>query len=367
MYVRTLRLRNWRNIENADLAFQPGLNVFVGANAQGKTNILEAVFYLATVSSHRTNRNEDLIHWDQPAAHIRGEVIDRTTSHMLECGLERRRRILKRDSESVSRVGDLYGTLRAAFFTPEDLEIVCGSPEQRRRFLDMAVAQTRPGYVRLLQRYRKIVRQRNEVLRSSRGAVGPTLDSQLHVWNVSLSELGAEIVAARKDAIQKLAPAFQEHYHGLAEEGTTSLDYPTRCEGDTLEELSRSILQQLDRTRQRDLDRGTTTVGPHREDLSITLEERAIAVFGSQGQRRTAALALRLAESQMLAEESGEPPVLLIDDVLYEMDKERRRRFWDRMPEEYQLLVTATDHQELAATRHCGGMFHVERGSIYPA
>jgi len=366
MFVATLRLRNWRNIESADLTLEPGLTVFVGANAQGKTNILEAVYYLATASSHRTRRNEDLIRWEQPAAHVRGEVAG-TINHVLECGLERKRRILKRDGEPLSRVGDLYGTLRAAFFTPEDLEIVSGSPEQRRRFLDMAVAQVRSGYVRLLQRYKKSVRQRNEVLRSHRGGSSSALENQLQVWDMSLAKLGADIVTARTDAVNSLAPVFQEHYHGLAKEGVTDLSYQTRCEGESESELSESIVQHLQRYRQRDLERGTTTVGPHRDDLSITLDERPLAVFGSQGQRRSAALALRLAESQLLAQKTGEPPVLLIDDVLYEMDRERRRRFWERTPEEYQLLVTATDHQELAATRRCGGMFHVERGSIYPA
>lgn len=367
MFLASLRMRNWRNIAATDLELKPGLTIFAGPNAQGKTNILEAVHYLATASSHRTHRQEELVFWGQPAAHIRGEVISGTTSHVLECGLEHGRRLLKRDDQPLHRVGDLYGTLRVTLFAPEDLEIVSGGPQERRRFLDMTVAQMRPGYVRLLQRYRRALRQRNQVLRSMRSSIGSIRDTELDVWDASLAELGAEVVAIRQEAVSKLAPIFQDQYDALAAEGAAKIAYKTRCKGESAGEISQSILALLRMHRRSDLERGMTAVGPHRDDFSITLEARELSTFGSQGERRTAALALRLAEAQLLAQESGEPPVLLIDDVVYEMDQDRRQRYWERIPDDYQLLVTATDHRELVATRSYGGMFHVTCGSLHPA
>jgi DNA replication and repair protein RecF len=341
--------------------------MFVGPNAQGKTNVLEAVYYLATASSHRTHRHEDLVRWDQPAAHIRGEVISETTCHVLECGLEHGGRVVKRDDQPLARVGDLYGTLRVTLFASEDLNIVSGAPQERRRFLDMAVAQVRPGYVRLLQQYRRALRQRNEVLRSTPSGSGSNRSPQLDVWDVSVAGLGGEVVAARQEAVRKLAPIFQNQYGGLAMEGTAILSYKTRCEGGSPAEIAQSILALLRLHRRSDLERGTTSLGPHHDDLSMALDGRHLSVFGSQGEQRTAALALRLAEAQLLAQESGEPPVLLVDDVLYEVDRDRRQRYWKGIPGEYQLLVTATDPRELAATRQCGGMFHVTSGSLHPA
>ncbi|MFH1742081.1 MAG: DNA replication/repair protein RecF [bacterium] len=366
MYLTHLRLRNWRNIAAADLDLSPGLTIFAGPNAQGKTNILESVHFLATASSHRTRRDRELIQWGQPATHIRCEVTSGTTSHKLECGLEHSNRILKRDDQPLARVGDLYGTLRVTLFAPEDLEIIHGGPDRRRRFVDMTVAQMRAGYVRLLQTYRRALRQRNGILRSTRPGCQKSHDEQLDIWDASVAELGGQVVAARREAIGKLTPIFQSHYNGLAAEETAALNYETRSEGESAAEIAESILTLLTTHRASDLDRGSTGYGPHRDDISIELENRPLAVFGSQGQRRTGALALRLAEAQLLEEESGESPVLLVDDVIYEMDQERRRRFWERIPDQYQLLVTATDHRELAAARRCGGMFHVNSGSLHP-
>jgi DNA replication and repair protein RecF len=367
MILTHLRLIHWRNIASAALELRPGLTVFTGQNAQGKTNILEGVHYLATASSHRTRRDQELIQWGESTAYIRGEITGPTTSHLVECGIEPGKRLLKHDGQPLARVGDLYGMVRVALFAPEDLEIIQGSPEHRRRFLDMTIAQMQAGYLRLLQQYRRALRQRNQVLRSLKANGMHSEIPQLEVWDRSVADLGGQIAAARRVAIGKLGPILREHYHGLAEQESVEIGYDSRSEGVLPTEIADSILDLLRTHRHSDVERGSTEYGPHRDDITITLDGRSVAVFGSQGQRRTSALALRLSEAQLLAEECGEPPVLLVDDVIYEMDRERRGRFWTRIPENYQLLVTATDHRELAAARECGGMFHVENGSIRPA
>lgn len=368
MYLASLRLKNWRNIEDAQVRLDPSVTVFVGGNAQGKTNILEAVNYLATASSHRTRQLGDLVRWGQTAAHISGEVLSGGILHVLECGLEGGRRILRRDGQDLARVGDLYGTLRITLFAWEDLGIVTGGPEARRRFLDMIVAQLQPGYIRILQQYRRAVRQRNNALHSllsNNTAARPS--ALLDVWDSAVARLGGEVVTIRQQAVKKLAPIFESRYEPIAEETGIRLVYKTRLEGTRPEEISQSILDHFHKHRSRDIQLGATSVGPHRDDMTILLGNRPLATFGSQGQQRTAVLALRLAQAELLARESGEPSVLLVDDVVYELDRDRRRRFWESIPAQHQALVTTTDHRDLAVGRDYGGIYHVKNGCLDPA
>lgn len=342
MNIEHLKIRNFRNIENADLRFSPGYNVLVGANGQGKTNVLESVLFLGTSTSHRTNRERDLIKHGEEVAFVSGEINTGSGPKKIETGLSNDRKLLKIQGKPLTRVGDLYGHLRVVLFAPEDLHIIKGSPRLRRKYLDLAIAQMRPDHVLLLQNYRKVLRQRQLLLREAESL--KSIESQLDVWEEQLSRPAGAIVGRRWEIVKKL----NELTTRLADElsgGADRLELTYRCSfGDFDPENAEKVcLEKFRNSRQRDFHQKQTSIGPHRDDLSFILQGKELATFGSQGQIRTASLVIRLAEIELIKSEVSEAPVLLIDDVMFEMDTGRRERFFDLLPRDSQGLVTATE------------------------
>ena len=365
MQISALVIRNFRLIENAVLSLTPGIQLFLGDNAQGKTSLIEAIFFLSTSTSHRTRREEELIQWNCETAYLRGTVEQHERTETLECGLERQRKQIKADEKKLPRVGDLYGRLRTVLFAPEDLQIVSGSPQERRRFLDMAIAQVKPEYIHLLQQYRRVLRQRNQALKQIQiKGSSPALLSQVSIWNDPFIDLAAQIVQERAQALQSLSQAAENYYAGLADDGPFQLRYAAAEVGDD-GSLADKLRDKLERSQQSEQERGSTQTGPHRDDLQCLLQGRPLASTGSQGQRRAAALALRLAESGYCREQTGDWPILLIDDVVYEMDNHRRTRFWQQVDTSGQLIVTATDREHLGASLEPSRVFGVSHGKIH--
>lgn len=364
MRLSSLLIRNFRLIQEAALTLTPGLQLFLGRNAQGKTSLIEAIHFLSTSTSHRTRREDELIQWEHDTAFLRG-VVDRSNgSERLECGIERKRKLIKSDGVALPRVGDLYGRLRTVLFAPEDIAIVSGGPQERRRFIDMAIAQIEPNYITLLQRYRRVLRQRNQALKRMQATGGAAI-KELEIWEQPFLDLAAQVVYCRGEAAQRLAPLAEAYYAGLADDGPLGIDYPPSEPGDE-SAIRERIRQRLERTRTAEIERGNAQVGPHRDDLRCLLNGKSLTVYGSQGQRRAAALALRLAEARSCRDQVGSWPVLLIDDVVYEMDNTRRSRFWELVDLSGQLIVTATDREHLGATLQPTNTFGVENGQIHP-
>jgi len=363
MILFSLLVRNFRMIEEAVLSLGSGIQLFLGANAQGKTSLIEAILFLSTSTSHRTRREEELIRWGGETAFLRGDAEEEGEKIRIECGLEKKRKSVKIDGAALPRIGDLYGHLRTVLFAPEDLEIVSGGPQMRRRFLDMSIAQIDREYITLLQKYRRTMEQRNAILKKLQNDPHGSGMRELAVWDQPFLEYAARIIHRRGETVRSLAPLAEEFYSALADDGPLGISYPPG-EEKNLDEIANNLMERLERSRAAEIERGSCQIGPHRDDPSFSLKEKNLAQFGSQGQKRTAALALRLAEARLCAAKTGRRPILLIDDVVYEMDNRRRARFWERIDLDGQLIVTATSREHLGAELIPAKIFQVNDGTI---
>lgn len=370
MHFEHLSLVNFRNYVRLELDLGAGLTVVEGANGQGKSNLLEALFVLATTRSPRTLADRELVHWrawegEQPFARLVGRVARRQGPVEISIlvqpegegsasGVAKRVRI----NGVARRALDLIGHVQIVLFGPDDLALVNGPPALRRRYLDLALAQVEARYVRALARYQRVLQQRNHLLRQLRER--SAMADELRFWNDELAHAGAFIVGERHQAVDELsALARTAHYSlvGKAERLQVLYRPSLPLPGVAGEEAVRAFLAQLAEARPRELVLGMSLVGPHRDDLAFLLDDVDVQRYGSRGQQRTVALALRLAETAFLRGRSGDEPILLLDDVLSELDAERRRRVLDAIAPAEQVLLTTAERallgeMQLGPARH---------------
>jgi len=402
MHLRHLSLTNFRNYARLELDLPLGLTLVQGKNAQGKSNLLEAIVYLATSKSLRAGSESELVRWDvreEPlpftrlAAEIqRNHEIERLDITLMPGKNGNRFRKQVRINGVNKRAMDLVGLMRTVIFRPEDVDLVSGSPGQRRRYLDIALCQMRPGYCRALSAYQKILAQRNALLRNLAERGSHNAGEQLRYWDEKLVESGSQVVTSRQWLIIELeknaallhldlsggVERLQLRYLPSFDPGKTppASSQPYRrpqllrewgvAYPDLQQEQARaSFLAHLHASRSRDLAAGMTLVGPHRDDLGFYLGERNLRAYGSRGQQRTAALASKLAEVQIMTQVSSEAPILLLDDVMSELDETRRAMLLEVIPTVKQAIVTTTDWQyfspELLAAAH---RLHVHQGQL---
>lgn len=346
MRVTRLVLRNFRNYAGLTLEFARNINIFIGRNAQGKTNILEALYLGAMGRSHRTAVDNELVRWGQGAALVEIAFTRQEVDHKLAIRLipSQNKEILHNGHPIKQR--ELVGTLNAVLFSPEDLQLVKGAPALRRRFLDGEISQVSRSYYRELIQYNRVVQQRNSLLKKvrEREAKADLIDA----WDEQLAAGAAFLVGKRFEAVRKLAMlANLMHRRITASKENLSLSYyqPYLHPDDEAPKplSSEWYRRQLMARRAEDIARGTTTIGPHRDDLLLAVNGHDLRVFGSQGQQRTGALALKLAELEFIKSETGEYPLLLLDDVMSELDEERRSHLLYFIRERIQTFITATD------------------------
>ena len=311
VHLAHLRLRDFRNYARLDADFAPGFHLLLGDNAQGKTNILEAIYLMATLRSFRGVGGAQMIRHGQKGYFVGGNVIGQA-GREIKIYWSARQRNLALDSRPVKKLADYLGTLRTVVFCTEDLQLVKGTGRTRQRFLDLLLTQTQPGYLVQLQRYLFVVRSRNALLKQF--APDPqSLDSFSH----ELVKLGDEIMRHRRELIPKLSPLARLAYRRISHDAEElRMDYEPNVKGDFTVELA----QNRDRERRY----RTTLLGPHRDELQLLLNEKSAAQFGSEGQKRTLAIALKMAQAEYLTGIHGSAPVLLIDDVMGELDVKRR-------------------------------------------
>ena len=335
MRLRSLRLRNHRNYAQLDLVPGAGVNIFIGANGQGKTNLLEAVAMLALSTSPRSRRELELIGPVAPMSRIEAEVESANLKAELAITLnlegDRARRVIEVDGVR-RRAFDLPGRFRVTLFWPDDLGLVKAGPDLRRRFLNQMLVQVEPGYARALAGLKRVLEQRNSLLK--RMAAGEESGDSLEPWNQELVQLGGEVVAARSAAVLELEPEAARYHEEIADGEHLQIQY----EGPPAN-LGEAVHNSL----AEDLRRGSTTVGPHHDDIRILLEGKEARAYGSQGQQRTAVVSLKLAEAALVARRTGERPVLLLDDVLSELDAERRAALLRRVAGEGQVIITSVE------------------------
>jgi DNA replication and repair protein RecF len=314
VHLAHLRLRDFRNYARLDADFASGFHLLLGDNAQGKTNILEAIYLMATLRSFRGVGGAQMIRHGAKGYFAGGNVVGQG-GHEIKIYWSARERKLALDGQPVKRLADYFGTLRAVVFCTEDLQLVKGAGRARRRFLDLLLAQTQPGYLPLLQRYMHTVRARNALLKQ-RSADEAALDS----FSQELVKLGNEIIRARRELTPKFSPLARLAYRRISNDAEElRIEYQPSVKSDFAVELAQS--------RARERTYRSTLVGPHRDDLQLLLNEKSTAQFGSEGQKRTLAIALKMAQAEFLAGLHGSPPILLIDDVMGELDVKRRSGF----------------------------------------
>ncbi len=345
MRVTNIRLANYRNYMALTMRPDAGLCVLTGENAAGKTNVLEAIFLCALGRSHRTARDAELVRSGEDGGYV-GLMLDtRGGPRQIEAKLAANaRKKLLVDGTQLSRSGELIGILNVVMFAPEDLAIVKGGPGERRRFLDMAISQMKPSYYYTLQRYNAALKQRNFLLKDP----SAQYDGALTPWDEQLSILGAAITIARAEHIALLSGVAADMHETLSDgQETLTVEYVPGTPACAETELIDTIRDALYDAQERDYRYGNTTVGPHRDDISLLLNDTDVRTFGSQGQQRTTVLSLKLAQLEMLREDKEDAPVLLLDDVFSELDKRRQQMLLIAV-QDCQTFLTCTHLEELA-------------------
>ena len=367
MYLASLQLEGFRNYNELTARFSSGLNVIFGDNAQGKTNLLEAIAFLATGKSHRTGRDQELIQEGKTSLTARASVERKTGEMLLEITLGHdSRKQLKINGIAEKKIARLVGNLAVVFFSPDDLQLLKGPPTGRRRFLDIELSQISQTYLYHLMTFNRALAQRNTILKQD--PVDPAL---LSIYDEQLLQAGAQLVVRRSVAVRRLS-VLAAQYHELLSDGKEILRLEYQSQGAEpehapgVEEVFERLFSQLQQRRREEIRRQVTLVGPHRDDIGFWINGRDARLYGSQGQQRTAVLSLKLAELQFMAEEIGEYPVLLLDDVASELDPHRRHYLLNAVREGIQTFVSCTDLEDLMVRswqmEH--RLFRVKAGSV---
>ncbi|MBW3553272.1 MAG: DNA replication and repair protein RecF [Gemmatimonadetes bacterium] len=372
LVCRELRLRQFRNFAELDLLFpRPGAAV-IGPNGSGKTNLIEALYYLEIFRSFRGAADDQLVRFEGEAFHIRGRFEDPATGREVEvtAAYEKRRRkkVVTVDGAEPERLGDALGRIGVVVFSPSDVAIVAGAPGERRRFLDIVLSLNARGYLGALQRYRHTLRQRNALLRAGAPA------AQIDAWTASLVDSGAVIMAERARWVAEHRAAFASRYERIGGEVAARLDYRPSVSGTESPEsdFAGALQAELDRLAGRERERGLTLAGPHRDDLGFLRggeeEGRDLRDFGSGGQQRTAAVSLRLVEAETIRAARGRAPLILLDDIFAELDPGRSRRLLELLEEEPgQAILTAPKASDLEVRHGALPRWRIASGQIVAA
>lgn len=360
MKVTNLNLINYRNYFNAKVSFCDGLNVITGHNAQGKTNLIEAIYYMCIAKSPRVNKDKELINFEKDNAKIELDLIRNYGKVKLEVFFSKQqKKTIKINGTPILKVGDLLGNLNAVFFSPDELKLVKESPEYRRRFLDVDISQLSKNYFYWLLKYDKIIDHRNKLLK--RGASLNDIKDSLEIFTIQAADVGAKIIYSRLKFIEMMQKYLSETHANLTLNKETILLTYTGLTGSTKEEIEEKLLKAYHQSMQKDFDLRYTTVGPHRDDFKILVNGIDVRSYGSQGQQRTATLSLKLTELEIFKEETGEYPLLILDDVLSELDKSRKEKLLTYC-EKTQVFLTCTEMEEDVKFKY--KMFEVTSGSI---
>lgn len=370
MILHKLEVHDFRNYHSLSLSLSPYVTIFVGQNAQGKTNILESVLMLALAKSHRAGKDSEMIRWGAESAFVAGEVERQQRKSSLDLRIMKHGKKVRINGLEKRRISDFIGHLNVVLFAPEDLMLVKGGPQARRRFLDIELGQMSPQYLHNLAQYQKVLQQRNNILKNSDRPDNKMFDT-LAVWDEQLIEYGVKLIRKRLEFVSKLQE-FSASIHQRITSGSEELTLQYRsslfAEIPPPDELPSRFRQQLADKLREDFRRGSTSAGPHRDDVEVRIDGKNVNIFGSQGQQRTAALSMKLAEIDLIKQEVGEYPVLLLDDVLSELDEMRQLHLLESMGERVQTLITTTMTYGLEELmREKAIVYRVQQGTLLHA
>ena len=356
MVIKSLKLKNYRNYDLLELNFDPDTNILYGDNAQGKTNILEALYLSGTTKSHRGTKDRDIIQFGHDESHIETIVEKRGICFQIDMHLKKNSpKGIAIDKVPIRKAGELFGIVHFVFFSPEDLNIIKEGPAGRRRFIDLELSQLDKIYLSNLSNYNRIINQRNSLLKDLYGQ--KNLMDTLDIWDMQMISYGNEILKRRKEFINQVNEIISDiHYKLTGGKEKISISYESGSGSMPLEDA-------LKRYRERDIRMKSTTVGPHRDDICFTTDSGLdVRRFGSQGQQRTAALSLKLSEIELVKNVIRDTPILLLDDVLSELDKHRQNYLLDSI-HDIQTIITCTGLDEFVNHRFSiNKIFHIKNG-----
>lgn len=342
MYIKKITLENFRNYEKQSVEFENTLNVVMGKNASGKTNLIESIYCSSIGKSPRTNRFKELIRWGQSFARIKIELFKKYRSYTVEFVLDtQEKKRIAIDGIPLSKISELVGVINVVYFSPDELKLIKESPQERRRFMDISLSQQSKTYFFALTKYNEILDQRNKLLKTVYDK--KKLEQMLFAWDIQLAKFGAIVIKNRAEFIKKLA-TIATNTHSYLTDGAETLviDYESVFAQSDSANIEENFALSLSANIDKDMNLQYTSIGAHRDDISISINGVDARKFGSQGQQRTAALALKLAEIGLFKEQLGETPILLLDDVLSELDIGRREKLMT-LASGMQTIITCTD------------------------
>ncbi len=365
MHVKNIKLINYRNYDDLYVELNKKTNIFIGKNAQGKTNLLEAIYMCARGRSFRTNRDREIINLDKNQAYVGANMNVGSFDKLIEIKMERNKtKRIKVNKRELKNYRELYSGLNVVIFSPEDLKLVKGGPSERRDFLNSEISQIRPVYNHNLSRYRKVLFQRNNALKSAK--FKKNISSILDVFDLQLVKLACEMIIERKKYVEELSAISNEiHKTTTRNSEDLILKYISNIDiYEDREKMERAYLKKLKNNLEKDIEATTTEFGPHRDDIEMYINGKDLKVYGSQGQQRTVVLSIKLSEVDLINRQVGNYPVLLLDDVFSELDEERRK-YLVKSFKDMQTIITVTDAVEindLSDIEH--DIFYIEDGQL---
>lgn len=367
MKIESIRLKNYRNYKDVNINFSGKKNILLGDNGQGKTNILEAIFLCATGRSHRTARDIELVKHEEDGFFICLNINVNRLSRKIEIAYKNsEKKRIKINEIPIKKIGELIGNINVVLFSPEDLLVIKEGPGGRRRFVDITLSQLKPSYFHELQQYIKILAQRNTLLKDIEKS--KHFEDTLEVWNKSLASTGSRIIRYRNEYIEKLSLKSKK-YHMMLSENSEELDikYAPNIEINkdmTISEIEERFINKINEKKRIEIIKGMTLVGPQRDDIEVLLNGDNLKAYGSQGQQRTAVLSMKLSEIEIIKEDSGEMPILLLDDVMSELDEKRMSKLIENVGEVQTFITTTRDIVDELVDDNEILYYYVDKGNI---
>lgn len=357
MYINSLSLKNFRNYENTKIFFNENINIIYGKNAQGKTNILEAIYLCSTSKSHRTNNIKELIKFNKNEAHVTVDINKNNINEIIDVHIKKNsKKSIAINKLPINKLNELLGVMKIIIFSPEDLGLIKNGPKERRRFIDLELSQMSPLYYYYLKNYYLVLKQRNNLLKEIKKQ--NDLFDQLEVWNIQLIKYGKEIIKHRQIFIDEINPYFKKNHFKISNgKENNSIYYEKNVEIDEFEKRINNNIKY-------DISLGSTSVGPHKDDLRFEIDGIDIRKYGSQGQQRTAALSLKLSEIELINNNGDEKPILLLDDVLSELDESRQSYLINNI-NNIQTIITCTGIEDfINSSIKFENMIKIDNGTV---
>ncbi len=370
MYIDNLKLINFRNYNELELKLHDKLNIFIGNNAQGKTNIIESIYLTGFGKSFRTNKDKDLIKIDRQKAYVKIQGKKRYGDISIEFRIwNNKKKEIKVNGMSITKLSDILGNINVVVFSPEDLKLIKEGPSERRRFIDREISHINKRYYHNLISYNKVLYQRNNLLKKI--AYNRKYIQTIDIWDEKLMEYGIEVILKRRTFINKINSLSRLMHrkitNGKEELEVRYLDNLKLENKDDRNEIHNKYKKKLQEKLEKDIERGYTSIGPHKDDLGLYVNDRDIRIFGSQGQQRTTALSLKLSEIEIAKGETGEYPILLLDDVMSELDIDRQKLLIQSL-RNVQTFITTTDIPDaMMSLVKEGYIFNISNGKVTKA